>query len=99
MIPFSPAARRQLRDLLGHYERLERIEAIENLRTALRRAADRIRSRRGLYFAAPRPYPELSGLGYLWTKEGAYWIAYRVDPDGPRFYAICHEAADIPNRL
>jgi hypothetical protein len=62
-------------------------------------ACDRYENKRGLFFDAPRPYPNLASLGFRWAKEGSYWIAFEQTDAGPIMAGIFHEAADIPNRL
>jgi plasmid stabilization system protein ParE len=99
VIRLSRAARAQIADLAKYYEDLDRPEAVRNLRMMIARAADRIEARRGRSFPAPRPYPNLTRAGWLWLKEGPYWIAYARDSKGGLIQVIFHEAADIPNRI
>ena len=99
MIRLSRVAQRQVAALVRHFEAIERPEALENLRAALIRASDRIVDGRGLFYDAPRPYPDASRPGWRWTKEGAYWIAYAPDRGSPVIRAVFHAAADIPRRL
>ena len=47
----------------------------------------------------PEPYPSLSDLGFRWTKEGRYWIAFEETDAGPVVAGVFYETADIPNRL
>lgn len=98
MIPLSPTAEVQLDALLAHYERLGRIEAAENLLTALERASIRISNAPGAGIPAPRPYPKLAALGLQWIKQGRYWVAYLSEPIQV-IVGVYHEAADIPNRV
>jgi hypothetical protein len=41
---------------------------------------------RGPFFPAPRPYPSVTRPGWrpgwLWLKEGSYWIAHVLDSGG-----------------
>ncbi|MEJ0045674.1 MAG: hypothetical protein WDN04_05800 [Rhodospirillales bacterium] len=99
MIRLSRTARAQVSSLTSHYRNLDRPEAVRNLRNTIAKAAERIEAQRGPFFPAPRPYPNLTRTGWLWLKEGPYWIAYGTDTAGPIIHALFHEAADIPNRL
>jgi hypothetical protein len=82
VIRLSRTARAQLSSLAAYYEDLERPEAVRNLRAAVTRASERIDTRRGLFFSAPRPYRTLTNPGWIWLKEGWHWIAYTEDPRG-----------------
>jgi hypothetical protein len=75
VIRLAQAARTQVRDLASHYADVGRPEAVRNLRVIVARAAQRIEAQRGPFFPAPRPYPNLTRPGWLWLKEGPYWIA------------------------
>jgi len=99
VIRLSRAARAQVLSLASYYDNLDRPEAVRNLRDIIARAGARIDAQRGLFFPAPRPYPDLTRPGWLWLKEGPYWIAYVSDPRGAVIQVIFHEAADIPSRL
>jgi plasmid stabilization system protein ParE len=83
VIPLSSEAEAQLDDLMTHYERLERIEAVRNLLAAVEAAAARIERAPEAGLSAPRPYPNLARLGLRWIKESAYWIAYMDAARGP----------------
>jgi plasmid stabilization system protein ParE len=97
LIEYTPEARRQIADLIEHYSRLERAEAIRNLIIALGAAERRIAQSPKVGLPAPRPYPVLAGRGYLWLKAGRYWIAYRPS-ERPVIVGVFFETADIPNR-
>ena len=99
MIRFSWEARQHVADLTSHFERRERLEAARNLRAAIDVAIRRIETRRGPFFPAPRPYPDLLFDGWMWLKEGRYWVAF-IEP-GPDaiIQAVFHESADIPGRV
>ena len=99
MIRLSVAARAQVSRLASYYDALDRPEAVRNLRTIIAKAGERIEARRGLFLPAPRPYPGLARAGWLWLKEGPYWIAFASDVRGAIIQVVFHEAADIPNRL
>ena len=98
MIPLSPEAERQLDGLLEHYEGLGRVKAAERLFQALERASQLILDDPGAGLAAPRPYPWARRLGFLWIKEGRYWIAYRGGASAI-ILGVFYDAADIPGRL
>jgi plasmid stabilization system protein ParE len=98
VIRLSPEAEAQLDGLLQHYERLERIEAAENLLAALEQARDRIAWAPAAGLAAPRPYPQLAVRGLRWVKAGRYWVAYSTTTP-PMIHGVFYEAADIPGRL
>ncbi len=97
MIELGPEAERQLEDLLTHYDGLGRIEAMRNLRTAIRQAAARIEANPGGGLRAPRPYPELAHEGERWIKEGRYWIVYGLTVP-PVILAVFYDQADLPGR-
>ena len=97
MIDLGPEAERQLEDLLNHYDALGRIEAMRNLRTAIRQAAASIERTPGSGLPAPRPYPELAHEGERWIKEGRYWIAYSLTAP-PVILAVSSDQAHLPRR-
>ncbi len=99
MIRLSRAARAQVTELAKHYEDRDRPEAIRNLRAAIARAAERIEAQRGRFYPAPRPYPDLMRRGWLWLKEGPYWIAYAADPGGAVIQVVFYETANMPKRI
>jgi plasmid stabilization system protein ParE len=98
VIRLSPGAEQQLDDLLFHYEKLERPEAIRNLMAAVRRAATRIELAPEAGLPAPRPYPALARVGRRWLKEGRYWFAYSLTTP-PVILAVFHDQAAISRRL
>ena len=99
MIRLSRAARIQIAELAQYYVDLDRPEAVRNLRTTIGKAGVRILARRGSFFPAPRPYPTLARAGWVWLKEGPYWIAYVAAPEGAVIQVVFHEAADMPGRV
>ena len=99
MIRLSAAAEAQLFALTDHYAERGRDGAIDLLTIRIQAACARYVAGLGLFYAAPRPYPGLAGLGFRWTKEGPYWIAFQTTDTGPVVAGVFHEAADIPNRL
>lgn len=98
MIPLSPKAEAQIDALLGHYERLGRIEASRNLLTALESASSIIEHTPNAGLSAPRPYPSLAKPGRAWVKSGRYWIMYSTAKQ-PIITGIFYEAANIPRRI
>ncbi|WP_284944255.1 type II toxin-antitoxin system RelE/ParE family toxin [Acidisoma cladoniae] len=98
MIRFTPEAASQIAGLADYYERLERTEALRNLRLALLAAEDFITQRPQSGLPAPRPYSALFVAGQLWVKRGSYWIVYAPEPP-VTILGIFHEAADIPRRV
>jgi plasmid stabilization system protein ParE len=99
VIRLSRSAREQVSSLSNYYSDLDRPEAVRNLRAIIAKAIERIEAQRGLFFPAPRPYPNLRRQGWIWLKQGPYWIAYASDREGAVIRAIFHETADIPSRI
>jgi plasmid stabilization system protein ParE len=98
VIVLSLRARTQIDALIGHYERLGRIEASQNLLTVIETASSRILSMPEAGLAAPRPYPDLARMGRLWLHVRPYWIAYTL-ADPPVIVGVYYDAANIPKRL
>jgi plasmid stabilization system protein ParE len=94
----SRRAERQFDALVRHYERLGRVEAIQNLVAAVEQAGDMIAADPKGGLPAPRPYPDLIAPRRAWVKAGRYWIAYRTTTP-PIVTGIFFETADIPTRL
>ena len=99
MISLSPEAETQLNGLLAFYEERQRPQATRNLITAVQEAAGRIERTPEDGEPAPRPYPTLASLGFLWIKVRIYWFAYSAAKTGFVIGGIFHESADIPNRI
>jgi plasmid stabilization system protein ParE len=99
VIRLSQKAREQIASLAEHYDALDRPGAVRNLRAAITQAGLRIEAQQGLFFPAPRPYPGLIRAGWIWLKEGPYWIAYTMEPDGAVIQVVFYETADITGRL
>jgi hypothetical protein len=99
VIPLSAAAEAALDGLTAHYTALGRDRAIDRLIESLQTACARFEARRGLFLDAPRPYPSLGDLGFRWTKQGPYWVAFQETDAGPVVAGVFYETADIPNRL
>ena len=99
MIPLSAAAEAALGALTQHYAALGRDRAIDRLVESVETACARYEAGRGLFFDAPRPYPDLADLGFRWAKQGPYWIAFDDTGKGPVVAGVFYETADIPNRL
>ena len=83
MIPLSKAAEAALEALADHYAALGRDRANDP----------------DDFLAAPRPYPGLADLGFLWTKQGPYWIAFAKTTNGPVVAGVFHDTANIPRRV
>lgn len=96
MIALTSEASVQLEEFERYYIDKQRPQALRNLGHALAEASLVILNapKRGL--PAPRPYPDLAYLAFLWLKRGRYWIAY--DPAGPVIAGIFFDTDDIPNR-
>ncbi len=95
MIALSPEADAHLARLTDHYEALNRLEAAENLLKAVEAAKLRIVASPDKGMNAPRPYPQLKRLGFLWLIERHYWISYtKTVPI--QITSIFHESANIP---
>ena len=97
MIRLSDEAQRQLSALLGHYERIGRVEAGRNLLSALVQAIQAISTKPDGGLPAPQPYPLLAQPGRLWTKAGRYWVVYTPTP--PLIVAVFHDIVDIARLL
>jgi len=99
----SLEAQAQLRRLVIHYDGLERIEAISNLKAALKRAIHEITRTPRVGLCAPRPYPELAELGHLWIKAGPYWFSYLHQAGQPgrsaEITGIFHDRSNIPGAV
>ena len=100
---FSPEAQGQYLRLVVHYESLERSEAISNLNTAVKNAIREITRMPRAGLPAPRPYPDLAGLGQLWVKSGPYWFSYHHIVGQPGRSAVItgifYDRSDIPGAV
>jgi plasmid stabilization system protein ParE len=99
MTPLSAAAQAALEELTDFYAARGRDRAIDKLAACVEAACRRYPAKRNSFYPAPRPYPQLADLGFRWTKEGPYWIAFAETADGPVLVGVFHEAADIPKRI
>lgn len=97
MIALTREAGAQVAALEGFYIEKDRPQALRNLGHALAEASLVILNAPERGLAAPRPYPELAGFGFLWVKRGRYWVAY--DPAGPVIAGVFYETDDILNRM
>ncbi len=97
MIALTPEAAAQVAALERYFVAKQRPQALRNLGHALAEASLIIANAPERGLPAPRPYPELAGLGLSWLKRGRYWIAY--DPAIPVIAGVFFETDDIPNRL
>jgi plasmid stabilization system protein ParE len=99
VIPLSRAAEAAVEALADYYAALGRDRAIDNLIESLGTACERYSSEPDRLLPAPRPYPALADLGFLWTKQGPYWIAFATTNNGPVVAGLFHDTANIPHRL
>ena len=97
MIRLTLEATHQLEALERYYVEVRRPQALRNLGHSLAEASLIILNAPERGMAAPRPYPGLAELGFLWIKRGRYWIAY--EPTGPTIVGIFFETDHIPTRL
>lgn len=97
MISLTPEASAQVAALEWYYLDKQRPQALRNLGHALAEASLIIAHTPELGRSAPRPYPDLGGLGLLWLKRGRYWVAY--DASVPIIAGVFFETDDIPNRV
>ena len=81
MIPLSKAAEAALEALADHYAALGRDRAIDRLVESLEAARERYANDPDDFLAAPRPYPGLADLGFLWTKQGPLLDRLRKDDE------------------
>jgi len=99
VIRISRTADGQIQELVAHYARLERPEAVRNLRFVIARASTRIETQRGPFYPAPRPYPTLTRDGWQWLHERPYWIGFTALPVGAVIQVVFHDTANIPGRM
>ncbi len=97
MIAYTPEARRQVRELIGHYRKKQRPEAIRNLDAALARAEAALESGPTRPRMFPATYRDLARPDRAWLKEGIYWIAYQQTVP-PVILAVFWEQAEIDRR-
>jgi plasmid stabilization system protein ParE len=97
VIRLTPEASDQLEAFERFYVEAQRPQALRNLGHALAEASLIILNAPERGMKAPRPYPGLAELGFLWMKRGRYWIAY--EPAGPTIVGIFFETDHIPTRL
>lgn len=98
-VRFTRKADRDIADFERHYKRLDRPEAIDNMRAAVDSAVDRIATDKARFLSAPRPYPSLANLGLLWTLSGRYWLSILVEVDVAVITGVFFDEADIPGRI
>jgi len=86
--------------LLQHYIRLERDEAIVNLRLAVSDALAAITAAPEVGKPFPPPYRRIARWKFRWIKVGRYWFAYVV-PDGAEAVVmnVLFETSNIPRRV
>jgi hypothetical protein len=96
-VNYSAEAERQI-DLIAHYRKIDRAEAVRNLLLALQEAEARIERDSAAGLPAPRPYPQLARRGRAWIKARRYWINYATGHE-PTIVAVFFETANIPSRM
>jgi plasmid stabilization system protein ParE len=97
LIDYTPTARRHVDELILHFRRKRRPEAIRNLLAALMKVEAAIGNGSGRPREFPATYRDLVRPGRAWRKESIYWIAYdRIDP--PVIVAVFWEGADLARR-
>ena len=94
---YAAEARRQILDLVDHYERKLRTGAIHVLSASLVNAERRIEANPEAGLAAPRPYPGLASPGEAWIKSGRYRITYSLTRPAV-ILGVFYDASDIPGR-
>ena len=99
MVLLTATAQTQIEALEAHYAALDRDSATLRMVEAVARAAARIEQHAGPFWPAPRPYPDLSDLGWTWLKEGRYWVAFAAIADDYAITGLFFETSDIPARL
>ncbi|WP_146102016.1 hypothetical protein [Rhodopila globiformis] len=97
MIDYTPAARRQVTELAGHYRLKQQSEALRNLDRALAEAEAAIEAGPRCPRAYPATYNDLVRPGIAWLKSRAYWIAYRHSVP-PVIIAVFWDRAAIDER-
>jgi hypothetical protein len=98
LIGYTSEARQHVRDLIAHYRKKLRPEAVRNLNIALARAEDAIARGTARSRAFPASYRDLAMPGRAWIKEGIYWIAFRQTVP-PVIIAVFWEQAQIDQRF
>jgi hypothetical protein len=97
LIDYTPTARRHVSELILHFRRKRRPEAIRNLLAALMKVEAAIENGSGRPREFPATYRNLARPGRSWRKEAIYWIAYDVT-DPPIIVAVFWEGADLARR-
>jgi plasmid stabilization system protein ParE len=94
---YSETALRHVDELVAHFRKNRRPEAIRNLVASLRRAETLIAAGPFRPRQFPATYGNLARPGRARIKEGRYWIAYdQTDP--PNIVSVFWEAADLSTR-
>lgn len=100
MARLTDDARRQVDRLDEHFAARGRDRASELLTEAVAAALRAAENPRTRWLSAPRPYPELTRLGYRWIKVHRYWIGYVVEDDGEGVIGCVEfEQADFARRI
>lgn len=99
MIRLTLTAGQQFDELLDHYFRLDREEAVDLLLAALREALARIEANPADAAAFPAKYRDAARWGYRWIKVHRYWFAYSDHRGQWVVTNILFETANIPGRI
>lgn len=97
MIDYTPTARRHVNELIAHYRRIRRPEAIRNLHAALAKLEAMIEAGSARPRDFPATYRNLARDGRVWLREGIYWIAYETS-EPPIIVAVFWAGADLAGR-
>jgi len=97
LIDYTPTAQRHVNDLIDHYRKKHRPEAIRNLSAALATIEAAIESGSARPRNYPATYRELARPGRAWLKHGIYWVAFERTHK-PIIVAVFWAGADLVKR-
>jgi hypothetical protein len=97
LIGYTPTARRHVNDLIAHYRKIRRPEAIRNMHAALAKVEAMIEGRAARPRDFPATYRALARDGRAWLREGIYWVAYETS-EPPIIVAVFWAGADLAGR-
>lgn len=97
MARIGPVARTQIANLAAHYRRLNRPEAVRNLRAAVAEVLRKIDQPNTRARRSPATYSGLAALNMFWIRQHIYWFSYGKASDGVMTIAnVIWDRADIP---
>jgi len=99
VIRLTLTAGQQFDQLLDHYIRLDRPEAVDRLVATLRDALASIEINPADGTDFPATYRDAARWGYRWVKVHRYWFAYSDHRGQWVVTNILFETADIPGRI